>query len=419
MSLLEELSSAAPRPAAAAGGAVVRLSDGPRAGVGVVIGSGHGVLTSAHNLRGEEATVTFARRPIGPWATVKGVDPRRRPGRLGRGHGGRGPPVALARKRCRPTGLRSERPCSPWPCRPAGVESGPPSWSCPAPGRRFRGPRGQVDHRWHRAHRAAWGGGRQAARWSTRTGNSSASIPTDRVKGSTWPCRPQWPCDRGSTPWPKVRRRRAAGWAWPSRPGCGEAPPQRSRPRALGTACWCERSSTGVRPRRPGCVQATSSWPQAVVRSIRSTSPPGRGGRGGGGRHDHVDRRTRRGGDRGDRALRERGAEGPGLRSRTPSRSAGSRHQAAAQARRVVLRWASALGICGFGPKRPQHLFNECSVKKCLAARARPDGRPELSISARRPSSNTTHRVAVDSLGRRGPVRAAPKWCSGASEALT
>ncbi len=72
MSLLEELSSAA-SSAAAAGGAVVRIGRAQGRGAGVVIGSGQ-VLTSAHNLRGEEATVTFADGRSAR-ATVKGVDP--------------------------------------------------------------------------------------------------------------------------------------------------------------------------------------------------------------------------------------------------------------------------------------------------------------------------------------------------------
>jgi serine protease Do len=58
MSLLDELSQAGSRVAAAAGPSVVRIGRDGR-GAGAVVGTGM-VLTSAHNLRGGEVTVTFA-----------------------------------------------------------------------------------------------------------------------------------------------------------------------------------------------------------------------------------------------------------------------------------------------------------------------------------------------------------------------
>jgi len=72
MSILDELASATARVAAAAGGAVVRIGRAEGRGAGVVIGAGT-VLTSAHNLRGDEVTVSF---PDGRsiTGTVKGVD---------------------------------------------------------------------------------------------------------------------------------------------------------------------------------------------------------------------------------------------------------------------------------------------------------------------------------------------------------
>ncbi|HEY3810502.1 MAG TPA: trypsin-like peptidase domain-containing protein [Acidimicrobiales bacterium] len=72
MSLLDELTGVTGRVLAASGGAVVRIGRAEGRGAGIVVGAGT-VLTSAHNLRGEETTVTFAdgRSVTG---TVKGVD---------------------------------------------------------------------------------------------------------------------------------------------------------------------------------------------------------------------------------------------------------------------------------------------------------------------------------------------------------
>jgi len=72
MSLLEELTAAIGRILDTAGSAVVRIGRAEGRGAGVIIATGV-VLTSAHNLRGEETTVTFADgRSV--TATVKGVD---------------------------------------------------------------------------------------------------------------------------------------------------------------------------------------------------------------------------------------------------------------------------------------------------------------------------------------------------------
>ncbi len=72
MSAVEELSGAARAAVAAAGPSVVRIGRGGGRGCGVVVGDGL-VATNAHNLRGGEATVTFAdgREDVG---TVAGVD---------------------------------------------------------------------------------------------------------------------------------------------------------------------------------------------------------------------------------------------------------------------------------------------------------------------------------------------------------
>jgi len=72
MSILEEMAAATAGVAAAAGGAVVRIGRHEGRGMGAVVAP-NTVLTSAHNLRGEEVTVTFAdgRSLV---ASVKGVD---------------------------------------------------------------------------------------------------------------------------------------------------------------------------------------------------------------------------------------------------------------------------------------------------------------------------------------------------------
>jgi serine protease Do len=72
MTVLEELSGAAAAAVAKVGPAVVRIGRGGGRGCGVVLGAGV-VATNAHNLRGDEAQVTFAdgRQAIG---TVAGID---------------------------------------------------------------------------------------------------------------------------------------------------------------------------------------------------------------------------------------------------------------------------------------------------------------------------------------------------------
>ena len=72
MSVIEELQSAVSSVAGRVGPSVVGIGRGTR-GSGVVIGAGK-VLTNAHNLRGDEVTVTFAdgRRTIGKVAAFDG-----------------------------------------------------------------------------------------------------------------------------------------------------------------------------------------------------------------------------------------------------------------------------------------------------------------------------------------------------------
>src|SRR4051794_41730969 len=73
--VLEEVTSVVRDTAASVGPSVVGLGRGWGRGSGVVIASGS-VLTTAHNLRGDEATVTFAdgRRERGTVAAVDAED---------------------------------------------------------------------------------------------------------------------------------------------------------------------------------------------------------------------------------------------------------------------------------------------------------------------------------------------------------
>lgn len=72
MAVLDEIGQAAAQVASKVGPAVARIGRGPGRGAGVVVGDGV-VVTNAHNLRGEEVTVTFhdGRQEV---AQVAGVD---------------------------------------------------------------------------------------------------------------------------------------------------------------------------------------------------------------------------------------------------------------------------------------------------------------------------------------------------------
>jgi serine protease Do len=72
MSLLDEITAATGRVLDVAGGAVVRIGRAEGRGAGIVFAPGS-VVTSAHNLRGDEVSVTFADGRTATGA-VKGVD---------------------------------------------------------------------------------------------------------------------------------------------------------------------------------------------------------------------------------------------------------------------------------------------------------------------------------------------------------
>jgi serine protease Do len=72
MGLVEELQEAAARVTAAAAPAVVRIGRGWGRGAGVIVSDGV-VVTNAHNLRGDETTVTFADGRVST-GVVAGID---------------------------------------------------------------------------------------------------------------------------------------------------------------------------------------------------------------------------------------------------------------------------------------------------------------------------------------------------------
>ena len=76
MSVIEELQTAVATVAEGAGPSIVGIGRGTR-GSGVVIADGK-VLTNAHNLRGDEVTVTFAdgrrtRGTVAGWSTATAI----------------------------------------------------------------------------------------------------------------------------------------------------------------------------------------------------------------------------------------------------------------------------------------------------------------------------------------------------------
>ena len=136
MSVLNDLQEAVASVATAVGPSVVGIGRHQR-GSGVVVADGR-VLTNAHNLRGDEVTVTLRRRPTAV-GTVKGVDQdgdlaviavdTDRAHRRSAGRSGRRAERRLRRLRAPPPRARRAR--------------GSPSGIVSAVGRAFRGPGGR------------------------------------------------------------------------------------------------------------------------------------------------------------------------------------------------------------------------------------------------------------------------------------
>jgi len=138
MSFVEELAATTAGVAATAGAAVVRIGRHEGRGTGTVVGP-NTVVTSAHNLRGDEVTVTFAdgRSQVG---TVKGVDPD---GDLGvvSVDTGSVAPLAWAPVDSAP-GIGTAVFALALPAGPGGVRV--TFGAVSAVGRAFRGPRGRL-----------------------------------------------------------------------------------------------------------------------------------------------------------------------------------------------------------------------------------------------------------------------------------
>ena len=212
MSILDDLSSAIRTVHDSAGPAVVGIGQRVR-GSGVVIADGR-VLTNAHNLRGDEVTVTFRDgRPTR--GTVRGVDPTA---------------ISPSSRSTRPAPRRSP---GPTPRRRSATSSSASASTGAGAARvtaRHRlgdradvpGPGREPDRRQPRAHRAAGPGlvGRPARR--RRAGGSWLSTPTGSARASTSPVRPTPRCASGSTP--SSRASPSAGR------GSGSRSPRRASP---------------------------------------------------------------------------------------------------------------------------------------------------------------------------------------------
>ena len=179
MSILDDLQSAVSTVAERAGPSIVGIGRGNR-GSGVVIADGK-VLTNAHNLRGDEVTVTFAdgRRTRG---TVAGVDGDGDLAVVDVDTAG-ATPLDLGRRRGprhRHRRLRSGREPRRRDARHVRARLGDRSL-VPRPG-------WPADQRQPRAHRSPGARlVRRRARW-TRPAPSSASTRTGSARASTWPC---------------------------------------------------------------------------------------------------------------------------------------------------------------------------------------------------------------------------------------
>ena len=184
MTVLEELSSAAAGVVAQVGPAVVRIGRGGGRGCGVVLSNGI-VATNAHNLRGEEALVTFAdgRQAVGTVAAtdvdgdlaVLRVDTGDAPGiTWSDGGPGVGQVVFVVTR----SGGGGERVSF-------GMVSGTE--------RAFRGPRGRRI-KGSLEHTAPLPRAHPAAPSSLRTARSSASTRTGWATASTWRCPPTPSC---------------------------------------------------------------------------------------------------------------------------------------------------------------------------------------------------------------------------------
>ena len=208
MSIIEDLQTAVSTVAERAGPSIVGIGRGTR-GSGIVIADGK-VLTNAHNLRGDEVTVTFAdgRRTRGTVAGVDGdgdlaVDRRRHHRRDRRSSGATATDLGRRDRR-----LRRRR-------QPGGgtrVTFGLVS----ADARAFRGPGGAGSAAASSTPLPSRPGSSGGALLDA-TASSSASTRTGSARGSSWPCPRTQPCVSASMRSGAASRPRGPGSAWRSR----------------------------------------------------------------------------------------------------------------------------------------------------------------------------------------------------------
>ena len=233
MTILDEIGASIRQLAEGAGASVVGIGQRWGAGSGIVLGEGQ-VLTNAHNVRGDQVTVTFAdgrtaegsvaghdidsdlavisvdtgETPALPWASSASVEIGKPVFALAN-PGGRGLRVTF--------GFASgiERTFRGPPAGASPAASSTPPHCCPAP---------------------------PAARSWTPTGDSSGSTQTASVKASTLPSPPTRLCEAAPMRSPAERLRHRHGWASPSPrvtwPGDCAAPLASPTP----TACSSARS---------------------------------------------------------------------------------------------------------------------------------------------------------------------------------
>ena len=313
MSAIEELQSAVATVAERVGPSIVGIGRGTR-GSGVVIADGT-VLTNAHNLRGDEVTVTFAdgRRTRG---TVAGVDGDGDLAVVKVDTAGADAARVGRRRRARPS-ARAVFGAA------ASHGGGTPRHVRARLGGRARVPRARrpAHRRQRRAHRTP--GARLVGRRARRRGraSSSASTRTGSARASTSRCPADAALrDAGRRAGPRRDARRAPGSASrsrrrTSRVGCAA----RSACPSV-TASWSVASRRAARPRRPASRPATSSSRpagKAVADGDDLFAALGDG-------HGAV---------RGQARPRRRGADRDGRRGRRDGRPATHRSRSAARRR--------------------------------------------------------------------------------------
>ena len=247
MSAIDELQATIGRCGERIGPSVVGLGRGWHGGSGVVIGDGL-VLTAAHNLRGDEATVTFGdgRREA---ARVSGVDANRDLAVLATDTGGL-PAVEWAPEAVHAERRHTRRGAGQ-PRRPRAEGHARVRLGCEPQLSRRAGP---ARHRLHRAHRAApprverqpdRGHGRAPARAERHpSGGRPDRRGARRAASTSKRSRAESPCAR-------------RGWAWRSLPLTSRAACGAPSAFPTGTASWFAPSRTPARPRGRASSRAT------------------------------------------------------------------------------------------------------------------------------------------------------------------